>query len=991
MKQNDSKIIDELSRLLNELERLLTHYSIDEVSALSPHVEYLYEIPLMFNDLRKQIKDQLLSDEVISLIKGKLNINVNDFVKILKVLEKSIKDIEEVLNRYPSKESMIVELSKNKHLLERLMKVVVSHNNYLDIFNEKINQLKRAIQSHRGELIFRGRNGLKEESELRELEDLIDGIRECIREYESLCSDAYNQLINFAISMVELGTRNEYLRDVLSQIYARIEHGLWARELLDVLTGLQSITASPIAEPIYFILSDDISYEDLIRLSLSLRDLFTQYPPFEPIALRRRILIRNGRRSVEADVAGSHVWFIESPNLTERSLRVLRSLKTDATNVIINAREQDSKYAVELKEVIPVNILSKIGELILEIKPRNAPRIWIKYGSRGLRDLFLIKQCSKKALQTIYEREVARERGIHYKAYRVDNLSYVWFCIRGRGLSADPWDFKDCPFKKKLCFYGKSFKGERCPYWSYSRRIFPKVFPIIEKKIYGLSIKQSSGLLIPLKANGVLLNEMYVGVQWNMPSTRKFTGIPVQLRFKKRLIRSLPKTNVVGFALPLKVIYAFVESLLDPSFKPKPEFVPGVNMRTSTTIIQLLFTKLFLYHEGERGLRVYKLLSDSRKSILKKYSEFLKKLKSEKVKEFIAQVLGHTLAHLLVSFLAESLELELQDLIYYYDIDKENGLLVVLVAENSPYGSLNLVEHVHSKFDSLENMIRTFFQRVCLMLKNHEEELEEHKKQRRLMLQKYYSSEAGKMFKPLIEKLNEYYDNLVSQGLVLDSNYFVLHLILSHTYERMAQRLKIDSRLALQELDTILTYAGPELCLDGCTGCIVFERGCEDPLAQTLTLSRKFVQLFLNFLFNGEMVIVRGDKLGPALIETLPKEELIVKSPYVDKEGIELLQKLARNGINVVLITRESTIRKYSAYIRGLRIGIPKKPFHEKIFIIDRQIIVHSSWNLTLKYKSTNQFRIEYNPNRASLLRDQIMSEVKLIDQDSGRVGTFYK
>jgi len=972
-------IVDELNQLLGNLTRLLTDYDMEEVLALSPRIEYLYDIPLLFDYLRKQVNDQILRDERILLLKRKLSVETCSLIDILKKLEQEVKSIEVILNKYPNKESLSIELLRNRYLLKHLVDNINSHNEKLSKFNNGLSLLELSIRRLLTEIVFKGREGLRERKELKSFIEVIESIKEYVKEYEDFCTDVYIQLINFIDLVTRWEFRDDYLKTILSQIYARIEHGLWAKNILDILTGLQSITASPVTEHIRFILGDEIKDEDKEVFSLSLRELFLRYPPFEPIALWKNILLKSKYGRAEANIAGSHVWFIESPNLTRGSLKILRLLKTEADNIVVNAYEDSTKYVTKLKEIIPVNVISRLGELTLEIRPSNTrfPRnIWIKYGSKWLRDLILRQRRDGRLLQTIYEKEIAKKRGTHYKAYRVDNLSYAWFCVLGQGLSTDPWDFEDCPFKDR-CFYGRHFKSERCRYWSYSRRIFPKVFPTIEKKIYGLSLKGNKGLLIPIKATSVLLNEMYTGVQWNMPSTI-LTGIPIQIRFKKRLIRSLPKTNIVGFAIPLKVIYTFIDSLLDPSFKPMPEILPGINV--CTTMLHLIYTKFYLYHKGARGFKVYGILSKREKGLLCDYKDFIEKLDRDLLRNFIIQTLGHTLAHLLVSFLTESLELEYQDLIYYYYLDNQNNLLIILVAENSPYGSLNIVEHVYDKFGNIENMLKEFIKKTSLVLKKHKEDLENYRKQRKIMFQRYGLTDAGKIFKPLIEEISKYYDKLVLEGLVLDSNYFALHLVLSHVYDKIVQKLKIDQRLALRELDNILTYAGPVLCLDGCTGCIVFERGCEDPLVQTLTLSKHITQLFLDIFFNGLTVITQGNRFGSALIEALPRREILVVSPYVDKEGLDLLQRLAENGVRVTLITRRESIKEHIRHVKGIRIGIPKRAFHEKIFIIDEQLIINTSWNLTLRSSSTNQFRIEYDPNRASQLKKQIESEVDLIE-----------
>ena len=122
---------------------------------------------------------------------------------------------------------------------------------------------------------------------------------------------------------------------------------------MDILTGLQSITASPVTEYIRFILGDEIKDEDKEVFSLSLRELFLRYPPFEPIALWKNILLKSKYGRAEANIAGSHVWFIESPNLTRGSLKILRLLKTEADNIeaLKNVNASESTICSLLKDL----------------------------------------------------------------------------------------------------------------------------------------------------------------------------------------------------------------------------------------------------------------------------------------------------------------------------------------------------------------------------------------------------------------------------------------------------------------------------------------------------------------------------------------------------------------------------------------------------------------------------------------------------------------
>ena len=409
-------------------------------------------------------------------------------------------------------------------------------------------------------------------------------------------------------------------------------------------------------------------------------------------------------------------------------------------------------------------------------------------------------------IQDKYVRDLFRKRK-DAKAYFATNLTYAWFCKLGLGLSTDPWDFYKCPFKK-FCGVGSSIEEERCPYWSFSRRIFPKVFPTIERRVYGLRMKDKErfGIFYPLSENRIRFVEEYIGVQWNMPSTLG-AGRFITLSFVKPIVRSLPETNIVGFAIPIKLIYMLADNILDNVFQPKPILIPG--NEAETNLMYLLISKFFLWKEGDRGLRLYRLLGQG-KGLLRKYKKFIKRLlvKREKkvldeFKSFISEILGHSLAHLLVSFLASKLELDIKDLLYHSFVDRKRKLLFVLVAENSPFGNLNLTEHVNRVFGSIEGMIENFLDNIVTVLQKHEEELREYKKMKEDALRRYSSTATGSSMMPLVNKITEYYDELVKEGLVLDINSFTLHLILSQLYEKFANEENVNLETARRELDNI--------------------------------------------------------------------------------------------------------------------------------------------------------------------------------------------
>ena len=64
-------------------------------------------------------------------------------------------------------------------------------------------------------------------------------------------------------------------------------------------------------------------------------------------------------------------------------------------------------------------------------------------------------------------------------------------------------------------------------------------------------------------------------------------------------------------------------------------------------------------------------------------------------------------------------------------------------------------------------------------------------------------------------------------------------------------------------------------------------------------------------------------------------------------------------------------------FVNELKIGFSNIPRHEKIYILDDNIIIHTTWNLIFNTKSTNEFRIEENKSLAKQLEESILRDVE--------------
>lgn len=880
-------------------------------------------------------------------------------------LEDKLQAFERFLKSCGTPDKLLGNIEDAKVLLELIGETIGSLRSVRNVLEQMENELRKKERDS----VFQGRRGI---SSMRLFSDIRDRIRRniiFIEEKIHYLSDIESILLHLTEPLVE---KSRPIPRDYAYIYNQLDatmigQGIYCWQLVEILTGLKSVTGDLGAGNILFKIRGEEQEEGSQRMSMD--ELFYRYPPFEPIAVERTFKI--GKKT-SIPIAGNFIWFINSENfdLTTKKL-VEERWKDNNGKSIIEGESLPRGIYEEVREVNPIDILEvDNGEftikLLVEGFRKKRYYVRIKYGSRKLAELLkgkglqaLTSELLEERIQDLYEKMLGKTG----KAYKFNDLTYVWYCISGYAMSTDPWDI-NCPFKAE-CSRGRIIKAVRCPYWSYSRRIFPKVFSVVKREIPGLERLQRAtgriGMLMPLEERNVSIQELYKGVQWNMP-TAFGAGIPVVINFKKTLVKSLPQTNLIGFAVPYSVVRALILELIDPENTPKDTV--KISDKLTQTIDKLMLSKYFIWQSTERGQRTFSFLGKSKEDIINEYKKFIKDLQTlqEEIAEFYANVLTHTLAHLLYFFLIEELELQPRDLIYLTYIDKEKDMLYVVVAENSPLGVIDIVRNVEEKFGSVDKMLIKFVNDMIRLLDEHEEEVmkysQETEKSRRKYLE-YLDMRGDSKLKEIMEQIEKYYKEFVDNGLILDLHTFFVHLCLNEVYRKISKKVEIKMPVVLNELSDILQFVGPSHCVDGCTSCTMMESACIVPLSQNLELSRHLTSLFLRFFFKGDISLI-GKKLGETLLRKLPSKSIFIVSPYLDDEGLKLLEEKCQSGIEVTLVTTDYTCDKYRYKLVNIKdVYITRVPRHEKLYIIDDKILINTTWNLTLQSRSTNRFQVK--------------------------------
>jgi hypothetical protein len=849
-------------------------------------------------------------------------------------------DENEILDRLGRIRDYLLQADKVISELEN-----ISDQNFFKTLNDKYTDIKKHF------------------NEINEVDSIfVDNINKIIyilRELENLCKtkedeilnnrkvfggreeDAHKKIrkkiVNLKKIIVELEEESLELRDLADKMKDQskgitpeiidllnsLKFGgdIWAHELVAKISGLRSVSGD--------LYTEETTIEGVIwpdeeeEKSLPIELLFLRYPPFEPIY-----------KEVDG-IKGRCIWFIGLENgIIEPKEVIEETAEFDKNRKLIRVRPKD---LFRLKN----------ASVTVKIKTGGTP-VFVKYGSKKLFDELRKYKYNTTKVQEEYKKYVEKIKGkATTVTYSATNLSYVWFCSRGLGISTDPYDLT-CPFVKE-CIVGR--QRDKCDKWNRSRRLFPKVFVTSEKKINFHENKLEEDFdfvfLKPLAAKGVRIRKKYNSAQWYMPTVIS-EGLITEAKFKNPIIENLPKTNIVGFKIPTSILEAIIDSIFDENNSQKPE-VTVLHPNKKVSIDKILLSKFYIYNKTREGLNAFGFLSKSSTEILKDFESFKNKKEDIyiRLRDYLIDVTCHTLAHLFVTFISNSLEIEIDDLLYIYD-KSEEGELLIAIAENSMLGSIDIPLHAKIKFGTLNNMVHQFVKETVHSLSKHIEELGNFAEKQRKDIGR---SELG----PMVDKIREKYENFVNQGLVMDITTFVNHLVLNGEDKKIAKELDIeDVRDAL--LDAI-TSSGINTCLDGCTACIMLERRCEKPLIQNLNLSLNLLLHFLKILL-GEEIKGRGDRLGLAILNQA-KERLFAFSPYIDDDGAKFLAELARKGVKIVLMTYEKFASKYKNILNYPNIDIYtlKNPKHYKFYIIDRRMLIKTSQNLS-NLSSINDFEI---------------------------------
>ena len=947
-------------------------------------------LSLDVNTIKAIIESARMRDEVLfAVIKAKRAIknlieDVKNFESEIetyeakRVLKELINELEEALRKLDEcrkdSEECYSGNEINMECIDCYYDVLSEVDDVIHASRKELKQISRQLRRKAGGSgLFKSQQKKYEKvlSEANELDEFIKDILEGRANELNAIAQVFDN-VSSPISFTEnIDDRAIFILKLLFELSGS---GAYVWDILSALTGLTSVTANPVDKFVKI----DIPSKDREKMKEKSREynlgtIFYRYPPFEPISLED-----------ESGVNGSRVWFVKIRNRDYYNHggymyidpSFIKDLGFDPRKPIHDAtilnvyKTVGAIYPEHISEIKPVNVLeAKEGYIILAvlINPKRQERVYIKYGSKFIKDI-IREKLNKKRIRELYVDEF-RNKGHKGKIYEPTDLTYVWYCTSGYGLSTDPLDVK-CPFHK-WCKYGTECGGRK---WKWTRRIFPKVFLNVERDYHGVG--KTNGVLSPLVMRNVLIEEKYQSAHFSMPES----GVPVVFEFEIPFKRLLPKTNVIGFRIAPEFLELVIKTVIDKKALQSPELKDILTYQLwkngpKVNLADVLLTKFFIYDKAEKGFRTYDLFGTKSTTLIKKYQRMKENLlvKSmpyngayfKKFLKWASKTVLHSLAHAFLSYVSTELQIEMNNLVYLYD--EKEGL--VLVAENSPIGAIDIIGALDEWCKSrgvaencYEVFIKKFFEKELEFLRSHEEDTVQYAERVESVISSLSKEDD---LKSLREAIMDLYGEFLNNGLVLDVHSLSMHLLLSSAGQTNLERLieqkglKIDIQKAHRYFDDVLLTAVPNYCVDGCTTCVVVDKGCTESLGQTYTVSRKLMEFTIGTLLGRYPLRGPGGSYLKTLL-SIARESIEAMTPYIDNEGVKILVELAEKGIHVKISTRPEFVQKYGEKLRKARIEVNEvRNEHDKWYCLDGQILIKPTANMNLESESYNSFIIK--------------------------------
>ena len=722
-----------------------------------------------------------------------------------------------------------------------------------------------------------------------------------------------------------------------------------------------------------------------IPTNISITSFMYRTPPFE---LTRCPYEKKNDEEITKILGARHVWLVKPIYVSDSSWRTIQNkTRGQGKNILIGSYDKIGSI-LQLNTLKIVDITQKCLEIEIE-----KPIFFLKLGSSRLEEELANLNSKVTILEKLkaLEQNAFQDLGWGRSSWGI-RLDYVYFCYKGLAISTDPYDL-ECPFRN--CPLRREGICNRKRYWSatYSRRKpYPKIYPL--RSVYVSAEFES----IPKYRTFLPKNIVIFSAYDKRKVESKWYGIEMGTWF----LRSRPIVRIY-FDKDSQVGYSIPTSLVEISFNIKwlTDIIKKI-LENNDTVRRNVALKYILYNRLGKTLD-YNNLSKVINNILQNGEEaqrfkqyYLYKRFDDNFLAFARKLLLHSLEHMLTQYVL----FKLVGVDYSFILTKHyyKNAAKLFIIENAKNGGLGIIDTIIRDVENkgLAGFLLEFTNWLKIFLEEHDREFnnisnERKSKAIRLLnevikrFEKENPTRATRL-KKMDEEVEGFRHELERANIQLD-------ITLARTILLVSNRIPEDLIGDLEDyFDDILEKHGFLLCWDGCNGCVILERYCGEGVHQILTTSKTLLKAFIEQL---RSLIVSGiaessRRVGKVIEPLLrdAKKNIDISSPFISPRYAQELINKSREGIKVRILTwvpkaSESDTDEYKYHLEALKILKENlnenlevrvtDRLHAKIYIVDNQVAITGSANLTERGMHGNyeHIDIKLDPQSVSTIRKQ--------------------
>ncbi|MEM4141035.1 MAG: DEAD/DEAH box helicase [Nitrososphaeria archaeon] len=911
------------------------------------------------------LKNKIVNDLGIKMDTSKMETKLNEIVKLLK--EPNLLDRLNAIKSYREKRWLLSEFENDiiklkEQLSEMKEKIEQLSENEKLFFSEKISDIEEKIEGWNQSL------GLSETVKIvykiiKDIDDIKNRIQSKLHpmhNFRRLLNDFSRKFDERYREELENFTEIEEMHDIdredfsvyyrAEEVHKRLQENLIS--LIESVIGFKFMGNEFIDHPVIVggeLQSPTEKKEEFIN------NVISRTPPFELVTIPFENI---EQAKITKTVGARHFWLIKpTRNFDAEPRKYYYDIKE---NYLGKGKVDRIKDLIIPQEINFIDLLTLEEPLLIHMETKDGKSLYIKYGSKKILETkidgkYPIYNNVKKMYLPDEHFNIIRERtlrsllNIHDSLQRKGNkwginFRYPSLCSLGYCISVDPFD-DECPIKEKcsLCDGKKFWSAAR-----YKRKIFPKFH-------LSLNVRNLPHIEKPLfySLQTITYDELKEDVEFvydsvNVYLPRLFTDYLLR-EIEIAPLGYLARTSLISLSFNNSLLQLYINKILEDA-----------------ELLELLKFKYFL-------LQRFKKLASALDAAMEyeKYNALTIDVNNNEFYKFVEESLIHTLAHTFFLFLiTEKVQIDPEKITYFI---KDYNIFIL---ENSKNNGMGFVETIKNEINakSHESIFEEFKNWTIKFLMNHNEHMDKY--QDTLLKEARNSFEILKTNKKIIElresiiKLNEN----INKHIKLDHVDIITYRhILS---QKLSDWEEYEDYLSEYILPLVHLEEVPKLCVDGCDECLIFYRGCTKPFEQHYLISKQIALKFFTLLGKGHLSRI-GKGLGKIIVDLMENSnKIIIKTPFIDEYGYNLLIKLKNEGKNIKVITRRDNPYVHKLLESGINLQTTDH-FHTKLYYLENKtdkICIHGSINLTYQGFNENEENlvIVWDPLEVSKIKKEL-------------------